>query len=213
MKEKGMGRTRLGRFAAVTIPATVASVGLGAAMLNGMVGAALASSSAFQVTGSQATGDGMELTANYVEAATSETDITVDEKADALVSLKNGALTDMCLAADTNVPVVGTLGIKIQSSGEVGLGSDWTDLAANSLNGDTADLGTTHIGFAQDDLVHQDATTSNGYRAGGFGMQTVGNGSVDIGGLDAELYALTLDGLSLANLAISATPGGVAGTC
>ncbi len=208
-----MGRTRLGRFAAVTVPATVASVGLGAAMLNGMVGAALASSTSFQVTGSQATGDGMELTANYVSAATSETDATSTSKSDALVSLKNGTISDMCLAADTTVPVIGILGIKIESSGDVSLGSDWTDLAANTLGGDTAALGETHIGFAQNDLTHQDATTSNGYAAGGFGMETTGDGSVDIGNLDADLYALTLDGLTLQNLAIAATPGKVEGSC
>ncbi len=215
MIEKGMGRTRLGRFAAITVPATVATAGLGFAMLQGMVGAALASATSFDVTGSQATGDALELTANYVSAAASDADATATNKKDALVSLKNGVVTDLCLAADTAVPVLGTLGIKITAAGDVSLGSGYTDLAADSLTGAQADLGQTKIGYAQTELLHQDnATTSPGYTEGGFSLATTDAvGAVDIQGLDAKVYALTLDGLSISNLAIAAQTGSVEGTC
>lgn len=209
-----MGRTRLGRFAAITVPATAVSVGLGAAMLNGMVGAALASSSSFQVTGDSAKGTGMELTANYVQAATSDANATPTNKSDALVSLKDGVVSNMCLAADTDVLGFQLLGIKITSSGDVSLGTGWTDLSADSLGGSHAELGETLIGYAQADLAHQDAQTSPGHTPGGFSMKTSdGQDAVDISDLDSQLYALTLAGLSLDNLAISASTTAVEGTC
>ena len=214
MKQKGMGATRLGRFAAVTVPATVVTAGLGLAITQGMVGAALASATSFQVGGTAATGDGMELTANYTSSATSDVDDTVTNKKDALVTLKNGAVQDMCLAADTAVPVIGTLGLKIEANGNTSLGAGYTDLAADSLNGASAVLGETKIGYAQSDLIHQDGTTSPGYAEGGFSLATSeAAGAVNITGLDAQVYALTLSGLSLSNLAISATAGTVEGSC
>ena len=214
MKQKGMGATRLGRFAAVTVPATVVTAGLGLAITQGMVGAALTSATSFQVGGTAATGDGMELTANYTSSATSDVDDTATNKKDALVTLKNGAVQDMCLAADTAVPVIGTLGLKIEANGNTSLGAGYTDLAADSLNGASAVLGETKIGYAQSDLTHQDGTTSPGYAAGGFSLATSeATGSVNITGLDAQVYALTLSGLSLSNLAISATAGTVEGSC
>ena len=214
MKQKGMGATRLGRFAAVTVPATVVTAGLGLAITQGMVGAALASATSFQVGGTAATGDGMELTANYTSSATSDVDDTATNKKDALVTLKNGAVQDMCLAADTAVPVIGTLGLKIEANGNTSLGAGYTDLAADSLNGASAVPGETKIGYAQSDLTHQDGTTSPGYAEGGFSLATSeAAGSVNITGLDAQVYALTLSGLSLSNLAISATAGTVEGSC
>lgn len=216
MIEKGMGRTRLGRFAAITVPATIATAGLGFAMLQGMVGAALASSSSFVVKGSQTTGDSMELTANYVKTATSETNSSTSANSkDAMVSIRNGKVTNMCLAADTTVPVVGVLGLKIASTGTVNLGTGWTDLATDSLNGATAVLGSTRIGYAQSDLGHQSAMAAAdnlGYQQGAFSMATgdaTSTGTVNIGGLDAKVYALTLNGLSMSNLAISAVTGTV----
>ncbi len=219
MIEKGMGRTRLGRFAAVAVPATVVSAGLGVAILQGMVGAALASSTPFQVAGSSATGDELELTANNVTSAVSEadgSDTNATPKKDALVSLQNGAVTDLCLAADTTTPF-GTLGIKIVSGGTVSLGSGWTDLSADSLAADSATLPTTDIGYAQSQLAHQDASTSTGYADGGFSLATNVNnataGGISLDGLDASVYALTLDGLTLNDLSIVPTLGSVEGTC
>lgn len=217
MKQKGMGATRLGRFAAVTVPATVMTAGLGLAITQGMVGAALASATSFTVAGTQATGDAMELSANYTSGATADGDNTAQNKKDALVSLKNGAVTDMCLAADTAVPVIGTLGLTIQSLGSTtSLGAGYTDLAADSLNGSSATLGETKIGYAQSDLVHQSGmlpADNPGYAEGGFSLETSdAPGSVDIADLDAKVYALTLSGLSLQNLAIAATTGSVENT-
>lgn len=214
MKQKGMGATRLGRFAAVTVPATVATAGLGLAITQGMVGAALASATSFDVAGTSATGDGMELTANFTEAATSDVNAATTNKKDALVSLKNGAVTDMCLAADTAVPVIGTLGLKITSAGSTSLGAGYTDLAADSLAGSAATLGQTKIGYAQQELTHQDGTTSGGYAEGGFSLATTeAPGAVDIADLNAKVYALTLSGLTLSNLNISASATPVEGTC
>ncbi|MFT4287167.1 DUF6230 family protein [Nocardioides sp.] len=212
-----MGRTRLGRFAAVAVPATVVSAGLGVAILQGMVGAALSSATAFQVAGSAATGDELELTANNVTAANSEASAgTGTAKKDALVSLQNGAVEDLCLAADTTTPL-GVLGIKITSAGSVSLGSGWTDLSADSLGASQATLPTTDIGYSQSDLAHQDNTTSSGYADGGFSLATDVNnstsGGISLTDLDASVYALTLNGLTLNNLSISPTLGSVEGTC
>lgn len=216
MKEKGMGRTRLGRFAAITVPATVATAGLGFAVVTGLVSANLASATSFDIAGDAATGDALELTANYTEGATTDTDASVQNKNAALVSLKNGAVQNLCLAADTAVPVVGTLGLKIESTGNVSLGPGWTDLAAVSLQSDEATLGTTAIGYAQTELDHQPTLGASnfGYAEGGFSLATQeAAGAVDLDGLDASVYALTLDGLNLANLNIALSTTPVEGTC
>lgn len=229
MKEKGMGRTRLGRFAAVTIPATVATAGLGFAVLQGMVGASISSATPFQVAGATATGDDLELTANNVSTAaddgTASGDVadssegTGTNKKDALVSLKNGSVSDLCMAADTQTPL-GTLGLKIQSSGDVSLGSGWTDLSADSLAADSATLPTTDIGYAQGDLAEQAAANSAGYSEGGFSLATdvtdaakSDTGGISLTNLDVDAYALTLSGLSLNNLSISPEFGSVEGSC
>ncbi len=59
-KEMGMGRTRLGRFAAVTVPATLLTAGLGVAMLQGMVGAVLSSADGFTLNSDRITSDGLK---------------------------------------------------------------------------------------------------------------------------------------------------------
>jgi hypothetical protein len=206
MKEIGSGHTRLGRFAAVTVPAAVISAGFGVAMLQGMVGSALASADGFDLAGTQFTGDTMELSLRGAQTATSDSNNAATRKDSALVTVTNGKITDMCLAAtQNNIPVLGSLGVEIKSSGEVSLGSS-LDMNASALAGDTADLGVTNIGIAQSDLSHQ-STVTDAYNAGGFGMYTAktssGGAGVDLGGMSAKAYALTLGGLSLNNLSIA----------
>ena len=206
MKVKGMGRTRMGRLAAVTIPATALSAGLGFAILQGMVAAQLSSADAFQVKGDQAVASGLEVSMRGVSAADTQNDATPTKKKSALVTLKDGKVTNMCLAANQNLPVLGAIGLKLKFSGAVDLGD--IDLNTDSVVAGTAVLPKTDIGVAQSELDHQ-KDVADGYQAGAFGLES-GNvnpqqGDVTINGLDADAYGITLSGLNLTS-GLSITP-------
>lgn len=254
MKQKGMGRTRAVRFAAVTIPATVAAAGLGFAVVQGMVGATLASSTGFVIQSDRAGGSQMELTASGVGHAASDQNDSSANGPTALVSLKGGAVSNMCLGADTKIPLLNTyVGLKIGSSTPVNLGSGWTELNAGSLSSGKTVLPQTDIGYAVggssiteqlQDPAQSASATGNG-APGGFSLGTdvtnssgvtqggqPGNsggapaantapqittnsftpGSVDIDNLDANVYSMTMSGLTLNSMSIKPTLGGVFAT-
>lgn len=193
MKEKGMGRTRLGRLAAVTVPATAVSLGFGYAIVQGAVIAQLSAANPFEVTAASATADGLELSLQGATAATSDTDVTPATKKAAKVTLINGKVTDMCLAATQNVPVLGNIGLTIAASGEVPLGTTTLNADAVSSSG-TATLGSTAIGVAESELDNQGPDSVN---PGGFGMES--HDPLSLIGLNAKAYALELGGLTLAD--------------
>lgn len=207
MKEQGMGRTRLGRLAAVTIPATAASLGFGYAIVQGAVTAQLSAADPFQVKADSATASGLELSLRAAETATSNTNAAAAQKKSALVTLKEGVVNNMCLAANqpTGLPgPLATIGLTVSASGAVSLG-DLVDLSADAVNSSSATLPQTSIGVAQTELDHQ-KDIGAGINPGGFGLESVGD--VAIQELDADAYALTLGGLSLANgLSIAPTLG------
>lgn len=206
MREKGMGRTRLGRFAAVTVPATALSLGFGVAILQGSVSAAIASANPITVAGASATGTGLELSLREAQAATSDTDKSASSKGSALVTLKGGQLSTMCLAANQSVPVLGNIGLNISSTTPVTVGD--IDMSATSVTAATATLPSTFIGKAEGDLTHQGATATN---VGGFGMESAGN--VSLSDLNAQAYGLQLaNGLTINSLSIVPTVGTTA-TC
>jgi hypothetical protein len=194
MKEKGMGRTRLGRLAAVTVPATAMSLGFGYAIVQGAVTAQLSAANPFEVTATSATADGLELSLQGATAATSNTSTTPATKKAAKVTLINGKVTNMCLAANQgNIPVLGSLGLTISASGEVPLGT--TTLNADSVSSSgAAVLGHTAIGVAESELNNQGPDSTN---PGGFGMES--DEPLSLQGLNAKAYALELGGLTLAD--------------
>jgi len=212
MKEKGMGRTRLGRLAVVTVPATVASLGFGLAITQGLVSASIASANTFQVAGSNAAASGLELSLRGASVATSDADGTSTQKKSALVTLKNGTITDLCMAVNqsTGITALPNIGLTIKAAGDTALGTS-VDLNADKIDSTgTTTLPTTSIGVSEQELTQpKDATT--GYRPGGFGMvsgKATGavTGDVTIPALKAQAYGLTLsNGLSLTNLSIAPT--------
>jgi len=193
MKVKGMGRTRLGRLAAVTVPATALSLGFGYAIIQGAVTAQLSAAEPFTVKATTATADGLELSLQGATAATSNDVITPATKKAAKVTLINGEVTNMCLAANqTDIPVLGSLGLTISATGLVPLGT--TTLNADSVSSTgQAVLGHTEIGVAESELDNQAAASTN---PGGFGMES--DEPLTLSGLNAKAYALELGGLTLA---------------
>jgi hypothetical protein len=215
MKEKGMGRTRLGRFAAVTVPATALSLGFGFAIVNGAMAASLSASDPFKVKGVSATADGLELSLRNATKATSDTVGTADTGANhsALVTLANGKINTlkMCVDQPIGLPGLPVIGLVLNVPGDTALGAA-TDISATSVSAATANLGATEIGIAQSQLDHQ--STVAGAHAGGFGLETTGLGSVQLGALNADAYALSLGGLNLASgLTIAPSASAVEATC
>lgn len=213
MKEKGMGRTRLGRLAAVTIPATAVTVGFGVAIIQGAVTAQLSATDAFKVKGASATATGLELSMRGASVAASQSDgdpANAVQKKSALVTLANGKVTDLKLCADQPLPApLGVLGLTVSAVGEVNLGTS-VDLSADAVKAGVATLPSTEIGVAQSQLDHQ-STVAQGYNAGGFGLESTG--AVNLAGLDADAYGLTLGGVTLNNLNITPQLGSAESNC
>lgn len=212
MIESGMGRTRLGRFALVTVPAVALSAGLGVAILQGSVAAALSSANAFQVTAATGTGDGVELSLRGAQAAAADGDATSADKASAFVTLKNGSVTDVCLAANTNpgIALLPNIGLQVDiPTGAVNLGAV-TDLNATDVGTDVV-LPSTTVGVAQNELTHQ-KTVTDGMQAGAFGIQTAdAPGSVELANVDAKIYQVTVGALNVAGVKV--TPTTAIATC
>lgn len=214
MKEKGMGRTRLGRFAAVTVPATALSLGVGLAIVQGAVSAQLSAANAFEVGSTKATGSGLEISMKAATRAGSETDAsTTGQSESALVTLAGGKLDGMCLAANTSVPIFGNVGLKIAVP-NVAAGGQLVDVgtldlnAANVAGGNTT-LGPTSVGVAESQLDHQATLDTANQTPGGFGMEA---GASTINALDASAYGLELtNGLTLSSLSV--VPSIATATC
>lgn len=214
MKESGMGRTRLGRFAAVTVPATAASLGLGFAIVSGMVSATVSSAGGFEVGGDQARADGMQLSLTKTTVAANEADAVGADKEAALVTLSDGYLNGMCLAVNQKLPLIGDVSLMLGvPQGVVGVGS--IDLNASQVNSGAASLPSTTIGVAADEL-DQPVDPTN---AGGFGLRTNDTAgvagtdegvasAVQIDALAATAYQLTLNnGLDVDALEIGVKAG------
>ncbi|MFT4264321.1 MAG: DUF6230 family protein [Nocardioides sp.] len=208
MIEKGMGRTRLTRFAAITVPAAVVSAGLGFAIVQGAVSADLASATGFQVVSTGADATKLSLGLEKTGAAASDASATSSNHEAAEAFLEGLGVDDLCLAANTNLGALGTVGLTVTSTSPVTLGS--VDLNAKSIGADLAQLPTTNIGQAVNDLKESTAgagdglTTSASQAPGGFGLASTG--AIHLDALDAQAYLLTLaDGVDLSNLSIAPT--------
>ncbi len=214
MKEKGMGRVRLGRFAAVTVPATAVSVGLGVAMLQGAVSASLSSTTPFKVTAASGSGSGVELSLRAAQAAASQTDATAADKQSAFVTLHDGTVNAVCLAANqpTGLPIISNIGLKIQLPGAVALG-DSVDLNAQGVTTD-ATLKNVSVGVAQQELNHQSSVT-NGANLGGFGIESGESAggtandvsNVDLDNVNADVFQVNLASIGLTGVTLTPTSG------
>lgn len=220
MKEMGTGRTRFGRLAAVTVPATAASVALGFAIVQGMVSATLSSAGGFQLGGSKAVADNLQLTLNTADSATSASNAAVQQKEAAYASLTGTKVTGMCLAANQDFGTFGVIGVNIKTGAAEITDVGTIDLNAKSITTTgTAKLPKTEVGIAANQ------TGQTGVAApGGFGMRTLNYatgtsgapavaGAVDLTGLKSTAYALTLNnGLTLTTLNVTPALGAVGST-
>lgn len=194
--EKGMGRTRLGRFAAVTVPSALLAAGMGVAMLQGMVGAVLSSAGGFELQSNAITTDGLKARTGAATVAGGD---------QATVYAETGANTTADQIHVTTPPVtIPVLGIDAyltvdSTDPAIELGS--VGLNAQTLNTPSgATLGTTTIGVAQSDAGFTDTAPESGYVADGFALTS---SSASLPNISAQAYAVTLSSLSLSDLALA----------
>jgi hypothetical protein len=198
IKEKGMGRTRMGRFAAITVPAAVVSAGLGLAMVQGMVGAVISSTGGFQLQ-TDLKADALKVRAGATEVGSAGNNAqtiyaeTVNSVADGL---------NVTTPAVTIVPGI-SVGLKISSTDtNIGLGD--VALNAATLATDGATLNGVALGQAQSEAGFSPAgqSAATGYKADAFSLSATGAGGQALPGVDSQAYAVTLGSLSLNNLSI-----------
>lgn len=210
MKVKGEGRTRLTRFAAITIPAAIATAGLGVAVLQGVVAATISSADGFQLASDHLATDSLKLRPGTTEAGASGNNV-----ATAYAETGPGtSLNGICLGVSQDMPsivsaVLPKVGLKIASS-QPGISTPSVALNAASLDGSAANLANVVAGQAQsaDGFSTAGQTAATGYVGGGFGLTSAGADSID--GLKAKSYAVTLQGLNLTSgLSIKVDTSGV----
>lgn len=209
MERQGMGRTRLGRFAAITVPATVATAGLGVAMLQGMVGAAISSADGFTLQSNAIQTTSLKMRPGQAEVAGTGDDETVYAETGTTTSA-NG----VTVIAKVPIPVLGTAVLTISSNDpSVGLGSvilnaktlAVADTDAMDGGGAAATLGGVNLGVAQstaaftNTIADSSDTNYSGYVADGFAL-TAGDSTLN--NLDAQTYALSLDSLAVDDLSL-----------
>ncbi|MFC5999340.1 hypothetical protein ACFP6A_11505 [Quadrisphaera sp. GCM10027208] len=202
MEGQTAGRTRLGRFAAITVPATVAAGGLGLAMVQGMVGAAISSADGFSLQSKAITSDSLKVRPGQAEATTG---------ADETVYAETGGTTNangITVTAQVPLPVLGTAELHINSTDPtIGLGSvilnaktlAMTD-GENGADGGSsgAVLDGVALGVAQSEAGFA-ANPGTGYVADGFALTA---GSSTLNNLDAQTYAIQLEGLEVEDLSL-----------
>jgi len=192
MKEKGMGRTRLGRFAAITVPAAVVSAGLGVAIVQGMVSATIASADDFSLSASTISADGLAVRPGFAGAGTS----TSDSKSSVVAEVKNGNAPDLGLELTKSLPVLGDLDLNVclsSGTGSFALGNVALNAADLNATGAGSSIANVAVGTTQS-AAGMDATDGTGYDADGFALT---GGAATLNGLNAAAYSATLpDGLS-----------------
>lgn len=201
MNTEGMGHTRLGRFAAVTVPAALVSAGMGYAMLSGMVGAVISSSGGFNLQ--------TDLTAEQVKMRAGATEVgTAGNSSQTIYAETVGSVANGLTVATPAVDILpGVLRVHLSISSvdpSISLGN--VALNAATLDTDGATLSNVNMGVAQSQAgfsaAGQDQTT--GYLPDGFALTSTGGaGSQSLPGVDSQAYAVTLASLSLSDLSIA----------
>jgi len=188
--ETGMGRVRLRRFAAVTIPATVAAVGMGYAVVTGMVSAQLTSANGFELSTNQMSADALKARPGQAPDAAGGGTVyaeTTNARANQLHVVTNSV----------DLPLVGCYGLKIDSTDpNVGLGN--VSLNAKTLTTPSgANLADVQLGVDQESAGFDSAAA--GYDANGTALTS---GTATLPDLSADAYLVKLNGLSLTNLSL-----------
>lgn len=204
MKVKGEGRTRLTRFAAITIPAGVATAGMGFAMLQGMVGSALASTDPFTMAGG-VSATSLVTRAGALQHATSQTDETAVAKESIYAETVGTATTSTVSITSSPVSILGITNIKLKLDLASGTSLGTVGLNAATMNlGNGGTLGNVNVGVAQ---YNKFTTTdgldaTQGYRPGGFAVSA---GATDLPNLNASVYQISLTSLATNGVSIAVT--------
>lgn len=198
MNTKGMGHTRLGRFAAVTVPAAVVSAGMGYAMLSGMVGAVISSSGGFNLQ--------TDLTASDVRMRAGATEVgSAGNNQQTVYAETVGSRANTLAVATPSVEVLPGLAVHL-SIGSTDPAINLGDVALNAATLNTpsgATLNGVSMGVAQSEAGFTAAgqTPATGYVADAFALTATGGGQT-LNDLDAQAYAVTLSSLTLSNLSL-----------
>lgn len=183
-------------------------------MLQGAVSASLSSTNPFKVTAATGSGSGVELSLRAAQAAASQTDASAADKQSAFVTLHDGTVNTVCLAANqpTGLPLIPNIGLKISLPGSVALGES-VDLNAQGVTTD-ATLKNVSVGVAQQELNHQ-AGVAEGANVGGFGIES-GEGAgavandtsnVDLSNINADVFQVALSSIGLTGVTLTPTTG------
>lgn len=218
----GMGRVRIGRLAAVGVPATLVTGGLAVAMLQGMVGASLASANGFGL-------ESTSLSSKALAVRNSAVSYAGGNDATVYVQTVNSQADGLKMrSASVDLPFgLGSYGLKMTSgSSDIPLGS--MTINATSLDTTGGSLSNINIGQAQSDArtatgslfpnFNKDASngTDNAYTGSGFSLTANGDGTATdpsvMSGVKAAAYAVHLDKLSLDDLHIGLVKGSYAPT-
>ncbi|KGN34411.1 hypothetical protein N802_12720 [Knoellia sinensis KCTC 19936] len=197
-----MGRTRAGKFAAVSVPALAVSLGFGVAIAQGLVSATLSSANGFELAGSKTTATSMKLGLGTAQVAGAA---GATDKQAAVADMAGTKLTGMCMAANDTIPVFGNIGVKIATAP-----ADITDVGAVTLNAASITAGTTDLPKTTVGQAASEAgVSSSSANPNGFALTSVsqsGTDLVDLTGMNATAYALTLEsGLTLSSLNVTPT--------
>ncbi|MEX0428165.1 hypothetical protein AB3X52_11090 [Nocardioides sp. DS6] len=187
-----MGRTRLGRFAAITVPAAVVSAGLGVAIVQGMVSATIASADDFSLSASSISASGLAVRPGFAGAGAS----TDDSKSSVVAEVSGAKAPDLGLELTKSLPVLGSLDLNVcLASGSTNFDLGSVTLNAADLNATGADsaIADVKVGTTQS-AAGMTADSDTGYDADGFALT---GGAATLNGLNAAAYSATLpDGLS-----------------
>lgn len=223
MREKGMGRARLGRFAAITVPAAVVTAGLGVAIVQGAIGATLSSADAFNLKSTTISSDSLKVRPGVASVGGTDNETiyaqtghkTSANGVDIVAQVSLPVITSWTgkkvnLSLTSTDPTV-SLPDVILNAKTLGVADpDSTDQAGTDADPATgansaASLTDVDLGITQDKAGFTDKTTDDtdgdytGYSASGFALSS---GAATLNKVDADAYAIHLSGLSLDNLSI-----------
>jgi hypothetical protein len=217
-KIKGEGRSRLGRFAAITVPGGIAAAGLGVAILQGMVAATFTSADGFNLTSDSLSADSLAIRPGFAGPSSGTT-------GSAVAAVANAQATTLGLGVDKHVPVIDkcvhlTMDLGAGTSGSFDLG-DVVMNAGDLTSGTGTSIANVNVGAQQTDAAGavSNATakstfedTDTGYSAQAFALT---GGAATLTDVDATAYSATLPaGLSgLGSLGVHATVTGSGTDC
>lgn len=206
MQETTLGRTRWGRFTAVTGVAGVAMATLGIALAQGLLAASFnVNGKPFQIESAALAGDGFGAIMDNVTK--DNADGTTSGQAVARAGFQTANLNGLCAAVHQSV-----LGLPFTLKIAAGNPNDAVnDIAAQDLvlDGESVNANATMNGLAlgksADDVKMGTSTGSLGGTPGNFGLQS---NTANLNGLHAEAYAATIAGtINLTGLSLAIESG------